>query len=487
MFSAQHQSRRLYHYLFILIVFFTLNALYLSESQEYTINYTLEDVACLAEGRVDRIHVTRFTDGQPIILRQGTLTHPDIKLINNDLFGYIKSFSDSLRERGIALVIVPVPPHPLVFAEYLDENDPLQKAYDAVAIRNAYTTFVTSMNALKVPTVDVLTPLENYPDSSQPLNLFSDSHWTPLGARISAQAIAEHIKEDVSEDYATLEKKAFISEYVGQSLREYPLLNRINETCQGDVHLSIPHYRTLARAQTMPNLLDTEVIEVAYMGTSYGSNKFNVVGFLQEELSVTILNNSVGGGSMFGAFEDFFLNEPELVSQLKMIIWEFPFLDIGPLAFESNGLDRFREFIATVDQTCHVVYEASVGITHRVVEQPTIVESAQSTENERWGDDNHQTEDQNSGYYGNALFTLALQEQVSRIVLHFEDHYVNDVDVVIHFGDGTEDSYSFHGLARVKNQGYFYLDVVQSTTINHIKLNILDKDIKGNIQLSACE
>ncbi len=111
----------------------------------------------------------------------------------------IRKFRDQLEERGIALVVVPIPGKPGLYPELLTRrasgSDP---GFPSLA-----RELVNDLRGRQVTAVDLFTVfaaararLAPGAAGTEPLlYLARDTHWTPLGARLAALAVADQLRE----------------------------------------------------------------------------------------------------------------------------------------------------------------------------------------------------------------------------------------------------------------------------------------------------
>ncbi len=128
-------------------------------------------------------------------------------------------FRDQLKERGITLVVMPVPGKPSVYPDQVTRRADLspQQLPSAGSFRRSLRTQVRAPGQerqFKSPTLDLLDRLQRQgvatvdlfaafqavrqgggPENGGPLYLARDTHWTPLGAQIAAQAVAAKLSE----------------------------------------------------------------------------------------------------------------------------------------------------------------------------------------------------------------------------------------------------------------------------------------------------
>ncbi|HOY57812.1 MAG TPA: hypothetical protein PK640_06710 [Verrucomicrobiota bacterium] len=107
--------------------------------------------------------------------------------------GAIRRFHDQIEQRGIRLLVVPVPGKPSVHPEQLTARA------DARAARFASPTgqLIAELERRGVPTVDLLSVFERARSNtpSEKLYLAHDTHWTPQGARLAAEAVAARLRD----------------------------------------------------------------------------------------------------------------------------------------------------------------------------------------------------------------------------------------------------------------------------------------------------
>ncbi|MEP6956962.1 MAG: hypothetical protein ABI883_09055, partial [Chthoniobacterales bacterium] len=103
----------------------------------------------------------------------------------------ILDFHRQLRERGIELLLVPVPPKAAVYPEKLFADVKLPGGEAAPSLRQFY-------NQLRASGVDVLDLSEVFSREREqargPVFCRTDSHWSGVGCVLAAQAIAERLR-----------------------------------------------------------------------------------------------------------------------------------------------------------------------------------------------------------------------------------------------------------------------------------------------------
>jgi len=105
----------------------------------------------------------------------------------------IAELRDMLAERGIPLLVAPVPVKPTIYP------DRFSARFDAPAgpaENSSYTKFLSRLADADIRHVDLTQVLwEARSADTEPLYLESDTHWTPRGVRVAAQAISEAVTD----------------------------------------------------------------------------------------------------------------------------------------------------------------------------------------------------------------------------------------------------------------------------------------------------
>lgn len=104
----------------------------------------------------------------------------------------IRRFHDQLEQRGIQLLVVPVPGKPSVYAEQLTARADARTAGFASPTRD----LIAELERRGVPAVDLLSVFKRARSNapSAKLYLAHDTHWTPQGARLAAEAVAARLQ-----------------------------------------------------------------------------------------------------------------------------------------------------------------------------------------------------------------------------------------------------------------------------------------------------
>ncbi len=108
----------------------------------------------------------------------------------------IVRFRDQLQERGIALVVLPVPGKPSVYPDQVSRREEGRQG----RFRSPTRQLIEALERQNVPCVDLFDTFSAARSSSgkgqtnPPLYLAQDTHWTPQGAQLAARTVAARLR-----------------------------------------------------------------------------------------------------------------------------------------------------------------------------------------------------------------------------------------------------------------------------------------------------
>ncbi|MDZ4018358.1 alginate O-acetyltransferase [Pseudomonas sichuanensis] len=240
-----------------------------------------------------------------------------------DNLALVRGIRDTLQRQGVQLVLAIVPAKARLYAEYLGKETPASLHDDL------FNQFHAQVRQANVFAPDLLAPLEQAKARGQ-VFLRTDTHWTPLGAEVVAQSLAEAVNR---QGLLSGEPQAYITEagasapYKGDLTNFLPLDPLFSNL--------LPTPDTLQQRKTQPvqaegesgddGLFDDSQIPVALVGTSYSANPhWNFLGALQQALRSDVANYAEDGhGPLLPMLKylqsDAFKNAPP-----QVVVWEFP-------------------------------------------------------------------------------------------------------------------------------------------------------------------
>lgn len=243
---------------------------------------------------------------------------------------YIADAARKLEKENITLVIAPVPAKARIYEDYLHPYTfPSYK-------EKAYEKFVKDLEGKGIEAVDILSVMQKMKKSEghkvHPLYLKTDTHWTPHGANIAAESVAEYIRAfnllDKQENFVSTKGKP--KDFAGDLTRYVPVYMFAD-------YISAPKenivtYKTTEKAapEEEPEdigsaLFGENVPPVTLVGTSYSANEnWNFDGFLKEHLQSDVLNAAEEGLGPFETMQEYLSDQAFLETPPKIVIWEIP-------------------------------------------------------------------------------------------------------------------------------------------------------------------
>ncbi len=229
----------------------------------------------------------------------------DSEIVNK--LEYITQVKDALENAGIKLAVVLIPAKARVYPEHLGRHV-RPKYWDDV-----YSKFLADLQAKGVIAPNVLNAMK----ARDSMFLKTDTHWTPQGARVAAQAVAELVKPLLEfQTQVFSEKPGKLENHFGDLLKFIPLASFSPKPTPDKLETPMVEGTQSAGA----GLFGDSNIEVALVGTSYSKNpKFNFDGALKLELQTDVLNLALEGKGPITPMTDFLRGTPK---NLKLVVWE---------------------------------------------------------------------------------------------------------------------------------------------------------------------
>ena len=265
--------------------------------------------------------------------KEGVLIGQDGWLFSNEEFIYLKEFDQNierhkndilsvrnkLSERKIKLLVVPIPSKARIY------QDKLGRYKFPLYWQNQYQNFIEFLNQNEIFFVDLHSVFKK--NKSQNIFLKTDTHWTPLGARLASLAVESaaamswpYLSWEMNK-HKSLKKK--LIEHEGD-LRRYTVNGGFAEIfgLQKD---QFYQWNTMSIEKEDNDLFGEVDLPVTLAGTSYSANKlWNFEGFLKQILATDILNVSDEGLGPFEVMDNYLNSNLYKKSPPKLVIWEIP-------------------------------------------------------------------------------------------------------------------------------------------------------------------
>jgi alginate O-acetyltransferase complex protein AlgJ len=226
-----------------------------------------------------------------------------------DKLEYVTQVKTALENAGIKLVVVLVPAKARVYPEHLGRYV-RPKYWDDV-----YSKFLSDLKARGVIAPNILNAMK----AQNSMFLKTDTHWTPAGARVAAQAVAELVKPLLEfQPQVFTQKPGKVAPHEGDLLKFIPLASFSTKPAPEQFETPLVEGTENAGA----GLFGDSKIELALVGTSYSANlKFNFDGALKLELQTDVLNLALEGKGPITPMQEFLKSRPK---NLKLVVWEIP-------------------------------------------------------------------------------------------------------------------------------------------------------------------
>lgn len=231
---------------------------------------------------------------------------------------FIEQVRAGLAERGVALVVALIPDKSRVYAEYVGRPLP---SYT----RGRYEAFRAQLVAGGVLAPDLLTPLLKTKDAAQ-VYLRTDTHWTPAGAEVVADALAEALAD---KDVPNLFEAEYQTKTTGQKPYRGDLLNFVPlgvlQSWLGPPPDRLEHRQTQAALDAGGGLFGVQTVPVTLVGTSYSANKnWNFTGALQRALGMDVLNLAAEGRGPLPPMREYLKSAELRDTPPSLVVWEIP-------------------------------------------------------------------------------------------------------------------------------------------------------------------
>lgn len=223
-----------------------------------------------------------------------------------------------LAKRGIALVVAVVPAKARVYPEHLARRVPPSFH------RELYGDIEAALSTDGIASANLLGPLETG-KTRAPTFLRTDTHWTPFGAALAADAVAKSARaSDLGKDayYGTV--------FEGTRTHRGDLFNFLPLDPYFAFMLPPPDDIEAVRTENLDNgdaslLDDTPSASVALVGTSYSAEpQWNFAGALKEALRADVMNYAKDGEGPFTPMLRYLESDDLRTAPPRLVVWEMP-------------------------------------------------------------------------------------------------------------------------------------------------------------------
>jgi alginate O-acetyltransferase complex protein AlgJ len=259
---------------------------------------------------------------------------------------HIAQVQQALQKRGIDMQVALVPDKARVYSHRLGST-----AVGA-QVTQRQADVAAQLKASGVKVIDLMPSLSAAAQASGQSQVYynSDTHWNQIGAKISADVIAQSAGAGVLKPVTEFQTTAAAAaDRPGDLLRlmgldKAPAWLRPRADVEAtETTQEIPGKST-ATKPSMSLLGDASAADappVVLLGTSY-SQRANFHGALQQALRAKVLNMSKDGGGLLQAAEDYFKDDAFKTNPPKLVIWEVPerMFDLPPAKDEAQWFKK---------------------------------------------------------------------------------------------------------------------------------------------------
>lgn len=252
------------------------------------------------------------TDNWIIIGNELHTTFPELDRTVPD----IVSLSKILKSQGTTLVPIIIPLRPMVVSSAKSPGSKQMENYNRDTAIQSYKDVIKKMNGLGIPTVDLVDVLKN---KNPDVFFRNDHHITPEGSILIAQAISRKIK--TLPVYKSIPRIDFSTAFVKQETFREPSFT-IAPFCGEQPKEVFNIYKTTA-LNAQDDLLNDDLPQIEYVGTSMGRDSWNIIGNLQQQLKADVGDQHIEAAGGWLSMLNYFQSKEYAEHKPKILIWEF--------------------------------------------------------------------------------------------------------------------------------------------------------------------
>lgn len=226
----------------------------------------------------------------------------------------------TLAQSNVHLTVVLLPAKARVYPEYLGRYR-FPSYY-----QNQY---VRVLESLKTQGIDVVDPQPALLEakSKQDVFLHTDTHWTPFGAQVVAEALRDHL----AQAGISLPETAFQTGKTGSTVHKGDLLKYVplgllqNRGPAADTLEQFSTEQESGSGSALFAAAASSEIPVTLVGTSYSAKTdFHFEGALKQALKADVLNMALEGQGPFKPMEAYLASNERKDTPSSLVIWEIP-------------------------------------------------------------------------------------------------------------------------------------------------------------------
>jgi len=242
------------------------------------------------------------------------LNYPDADLEIEKKLNIIRATRDYLSSKNVQFIVALIPSKARI---YKDELGRFKLPNDA---NKLYKSFLQKLIQNNITAPDIASLFEREKNKGTQIFLKQDTHWTPMGAALTANMIASYTdqidmprtefetilksKDTYDADLKKYIQTGYFKKWIGLKDEKYTPHNTISNSDSG-------------------GLFDDPVLPVTLVGTSYSAiQKWNFEGALKTALQADVLNVAMEGKGPMQPMAEY-LSSADF-ENTKLVVWEIP-------------------------------------------------------------------------------------------------------------------------------------------------------------------
>lgn len=231
--------------------------------------------------------------------------------IMQDNLAFMKKAAAQLAQKNVRLAVLLVPAKERIYPGHLGH------ARVPSCRSHIYGATLSYLQVNNIPVLNLLDIFKRNTDMQ--LFLRTDTHWTPAGAQLAANAAGAAFAGLVTQN-----KKPFTTKAGGQEEHNGDLLRYLPGVAEVPPDM-LAKYETGAKEQNAAGLFGDDTAPIALVGTSYSANpSWNFAGFLKQSFGADVLNMADEGQGPFTVMQKYLDGDAWKNSPPQLVLWEVP-------------------------------------------------------------------------------------------------------------------------------------------------------------------
>ncbi len=375
---------------------------------------------------------------------------------------YLKRLVDAFVTQGSQLIILPIPPRSFAVPQFLNFTQPLQADFNFTQAQASYAAYMKQLASTGALVAD-LRPVVNLYDDKYDMYFFfrRDHHWTPYGANLAAQQLAELINEIAKYDSGSL--GGFTTEITEILQMKHSMAKEIQRLCEGKIDAEpYPQYVTIPHKTKGEDALFGDISTappIILLGSSFSAQDiFNFAGFISQETGLEVANFAISAGQLFNAITSYVSLPVDERLKPDFIIWEA----LAHYDF-NNGSQFFRQIIPAVGGECSAKEAIATSIIHIGNGGKQVIFDLKKAKNIT-----------GSSYF---IFLNMSNKELAKFTLELD------------YLDGDGEWFTIDRSAHFNNSGRFFIELSDEieSSLSRVTIDGFPENITANLEARLCK